>query len=130
MPCRFAKRGAPALLALAVICWSAPAHAVSTLNGVEPGVSTRAEAEKVFGAPTAQVSSVRYAYAPSGGTSGIEIEYTAAQIVVRIDLSFAPPLARDAVVRGLNLPTDADARDERRPADGVLRRHAHPRGRA
>ena len=94
-----------------MICAAWPADAVSTLNGIEPGTSTRAQAEKVFGVPTAQVSNVRSAYAPPGGTSGIEIEYTAEHIVARIDLSFAPGLARDVVIRGNNLPAEADARE-------------------
>ena len=97
-----------AVLSLAVVCGSGAAVATSVLNGIEPGVSTRAQAEKVFGAPTRVVSDVRTAHAPTGGVGALEIEYSAAQVVERIDLSFDPPLARDGVTRGLNLPAAAD----------------------
>src|SRR5262245_12573840 len=85
----------------------AATYAASILNGIEPGVSTRSEAEKVFGAPIRSVTATRFAYVPTGGTSGIEIEYTPAQMVDRIDLSFAPGLPRELVLSGLNLPEDA-----------------------
>jgi hypothetical protein len=91
----------------------APLPAVSALFGIEPGKSTRAEAEKVFGAPVKTVSSTRYAYKPTRGNSSIEIEYTDAQLVDRIEVFLAPPLARDAVIRGFNLPTNADGTESR-----------------
>jgi len=86
----------------------ATTYAASILNGIEPGVSTRAQAEKVFGAPIRSIAATRFAYEPTGGTSGIEIEYTPAQVVDRIELAFAPGLAREVVVRDLNLPSSAD----------------------
>ena len=85
----------------------ASTYAASILNGIEPGVSTRAEAEKVFGPPIRSITPTRFAYVPIGGTSGIEIEYTAAKVVDRIDLTFAPGVSRDIVVGDLSLPADS-----------------------
>ena len=93
--------------ALVVVISAVAVNATSILNGIEPGVGTRAQAEKVFGPPIESITSTRFAYVPTEGTSGIEIEYTAAQMVDRIDLTFAPGLPREIVVSGLNLPADA-----------------------
>jgi hypothetical protein len=95
------------------ICTGAAVFAVSALNGIEPGTSTRAAAEKVFGTPTRAVTATRFAYAATGGASGIEIEYTAAQAVDRIDLAFAPGLAREDAIRALNLPENADGSEKK-----------------
>lgn len=110
-------RTAATSLAVAIICASVATHAVSVLNGIEPGVSTRATAEKVFGAPTRAVSATRFAYAAAGGASGIEIEYTAAQAVDRIDLAFAEGLAREDAIGALGLPVKADGSETK---DGRL----------
>ena len=102
-------------LAVGLVTWASTAAllAVSALYGIEPGTSTRAAAEKILGAPIKTVSPTRSAYTPTRGASSIEIEYTDAQLVNRIEVSFAPPLARDAVIRGFNLPANADATDSR-----------------
>jgi hypothetical protein len=102
------RRTNAAALAVLLIWAAAATYAASVLNGIEPGTSTRAAAEKIFGTPTQAMSATRFAYAATGGASAIEIEYTAAQAVDRIDLAFAPGLAREDAIRALNLPANAD----------------------
>ena len=98
---------------------AAHAFAVTLLFGVEPGRSTRAEAETVFGAPVRAINESLFEYAPQGGSGPILIEFrTGSTVVERIEVQFVPPLARALGFKQLNLPEIADG--SRRAADGSV----------
>lgn len=88
---------------IVVVVLAARLGAVSILAGIEPGRSTRAEFEKVFGPATRELSATRAAYAPKDGAAAIEVEYKHA-VVDRIDLVFEP-LGVASVLQALGLTT-------------------------
>jgi hypothetical protein len=104
-----ANRMRPALALLLLAAAAAGLGAVSVLLGIEPGKSTRADAEKVFGPSTGETTAGALAYAPRGGAAGIEIAYRANGIVERIELRFAPGRPKPAAARELALPERPDA---------------------
>jgi hypothetical protein len=98
-----------ACVAAVLLALIAYPHATSVLFGIEPGKSTRTEAEKKFDAPIATIDAHTFAYHGQGDASAIRIEYRDPDIVERIRLEFSPALPHADVTRVLGLPAQADA---------------------
>jgi hypothetical protein len=82
---------------------SAPADAVTLLFGLEPGKSTRADADRVFGAPR-RAGAFEVEYAPHKGSGPIIATLTTdGQTIDRLELHLVSPLARDVMLRALKL---------------------------
>ncbi len=94
-------------------------HAQSIIAGLEPGVSARDDVRKAFGEPMRQLSETLFEYNPQAGTGKIEVEYrTGSPIVERIEVHFLSPIGREALIKKLSLPPQAD--EKKRNAEGNL----------
>lgn len=92
---------------LIIVC--APCFAVSTYLGIQPGLSTRADVEKVFGQPVQSINPTLFEYALKNGSGKIFVEFRAKDFVVdRIERRFAKPVSRSALIRSLNLPENSE----------------------
>src|SRR5688500_9922693 len=92
---------------LAIVCQ--PCFAVSTYMGLQPGLSTRTDVEKVFGQPVQAVSETTFEYALKAGTGTVFVEFRVKDFVVdRIERSFLKPISRAALVRSLSLPQEPE----------------------
>lgn len=93
-----------AAVALGVV----PCMAVTLLLGLEPGKSTRVDADRVLGQPV-RASTTEVEYAPRGGSGPIVVTLRSdGSTIDRIDVQMAEPLRRDALAPSLNLPDAAD----------------------
>ncbi len=86
-----------------------PGFGVSTYMGLQPGLSNRVDAEKVFGNPVQSLSATLFEYKLPSGQGKIYIEYRSKDFVVdRIERKFLKPVSRAALIRSLNLPESAE----------------------
>lgn len=82
---------------------------VSTYMGLQPGLSTRADVEKVLGNPVQSISHALFEYSLPSGSGKIIVEYRAKDFVVdRIERQFLKPVSRAALIRSLNLPENPE----------------------
>jgi hypothetical protein len=96
--------------ALAVLtAWASPCAAVTLLLGLEPGASTRADADRVLGQPV-RTAGDEVEYAGQGGSARIVVTMRAGGAIIdRIDVHMAPAVGRADVVAALRLPAAAEA---------------------
>lgn len=99
------------LQAAVVLLLAAPAFAVSTYLGIQPGLSTRANVQAILGAPVASPSSnVLEFRAPSGG-GRIVVEFRDKDgLVDKIERIFQKPVSRAAMMRSLELAGEPEER--------------------
>lgn len=85
-----------------------PCTAVTLLLGLEPGKSTRTDADRVLGQPV-RANSTDVEYAPRGGSGAIVVTLRSdGSTIDRIEVQMAEPVRRDALAPTLNLPATAD----------------------
>jgi hypothetical protein len=109
------RRAAAVCLAVAIA--AARIGAVTLLLGLEPGKSTRADADRVLGQPL-RASGTAIEYAPRGGSGPIVVTLQSDGATIdRIEVHMAEPVRRDALAPTLNLPGTADGS---RAANGRL----------
>lgn len=88
-----------------LLAFCPPGFGVSTYMGLQPGLSTRADAEKVLGNPVQSLSATLFEYKLPSGSGKIFIEYRSKDFVVdRIERQFIKPVSRAALIRSLKLP--------------------------
>jgi hypothetical protein len=110
-------RKASFILAL-VLAAGLSAFADSTYMGVQPGLSTRADAEAVFGSPVSTTDQRLFEYKIEGVSGKVLVEYRPDGVVERIERWFARPVTRSAMMRSLSLPDEPDEKGKTR--DGRL----------
>jgi hypothetical protein len=98
---------------IAVFFWlmivSPPCFAISTYMGLQPGLSTRSEVEKVLGQPVQSINPTLFEYPLASGLGKIYVEFRAKDFVVdRIERRFDRPISRSALIRSLNLPENPE----------------------
>ena len=87
--------------------------------GLQPGLSTRADAEKALGNPVQSLSPTLFEYKLPSGSGKIFIEFRSKDFVVdRIERQFLKPVSRAALMRSLNLPENPE--EKRLNKDGKL----------
>lgn len=93
--------------------------AQSSYQGLTPGASTRADAEKSFGLPVRTEGGVSEYHPPAdSGVTSIVVQYkTDSTIVERIEVYFPSAVDRSALIRTLGLPEEPAAT---RTAEGKL----------
>lgn len=111
------RRRSRSLLLLGLLLAAEPAGAVSTYKGVQPGKTTRAEVEKIFGQPRRALSGTLFEYALTDGPGELLVEYREAGVVNRLERQFPRAISRAALRQALELPEAAEATATR---DGKL----------
>lgn len=96
------------LSAIALI--SAMCFGQSSFQEINPGASTRNDAERILGRPTRAISASLFEYNPPAGIAKVEVEYSASSVVERIEVYFIKPVTRSAILQKFNLPPQSDAR--------------------
>lgn len=90
-----------------------PCFAISVYMGIQPGLSTREDVNKILGQPINTVSETTFEYALPSGSGKIFIEYRAdSSIVDRIERYFLKPVSRAALVKSLSLPETAEEKEK------------------
>lgn len=102
-------------LTLAVV----PAGAVTKWKSLQPGVTTRAEVDRVLGAPSRSITDRLIVYNPQEGTGRVVVEYREGSgIVNRIEIDLTSPLVRAALVETFALSGTSSTRQA--APDGAL----------
>ena len=104
------------LFSLIIVCRLC--FGVSTYMGLQPGLSTRADVEKVFGQPVQSVSPTLFEYALPAASGKIYVEFRAKDFVVdRIERRFNKPVSRAALsaVSGPSPPKSGRTKVTTRP---------------
>lgn len=82
----------------------------SSFQGLTPGVSKKTEVDRTLGNPVRSISATAYAYQPSDGIAGVEVEYdTTLSVVERIEVSFLKPITRSALIQKFELSQALEA---------------------
>lgn len=95
-----------AVTAVLALCLAAPLAAATVYIGLEPGWATRADAVRALGEPVRTLASVLLEFKPQEGTGPIfaELRADGSGFIDRIEVRFAAPVARQALVDALKLP--------------------------
>ena len=100
---------AVAMVMVAVACWAVPCRAVTLLLGLEPGKSTRTEADRVLG-PAVRTAGADVEYAPQGGSGPITVTLReGGSVIDRIRVQMAAPVRREGLIATFKLPETPDA---------------------
>ena len=95
------------LAAVLLLCSAAAAESRYN-NQLQPGLHTRAEVDRILGAPIRTLSANSYEYKPPAGAARLVVQYgTGAGIVERIEATFLKPYSRATMTQALNLPEQA-----------------------
>jgi hypothetical protein len=93
------------VLSVCVGANSTPVGAASKYLALEPGVSTKADAARVLGAPAFVMGDILLEYAPQNGTGPIFVELaTSSEIVERIEVRLPSAVTRAALTTSIALP--------------------------
>jgi hypothetical protein len=99
-----------AAAAAALMLLAAPAFAVSTYLGIQPGLSTRANVESILGAPVSSQAPNILEFRASGG-GRIVVEFREKDgLVDKLERFFPKPVSRAAMLRSLGLPAEPEER--------------------
>src|SRR5579864_2840282 len=76
---------------------------------IQPGVDTRADVERTLGQPTRTLSENFSSYNPPAGYRSYLVEYRAgSDLVDRVEMALATPVARGELIQELRLPDRAE----------------------
>jgi hypothetical protein len=106
------------LFLILLLLAGAPASAISTYKGLQPGKSTRADVERTLGQAVRAVNATLFEYALTDGPGSILVEFRADGVVDRIERRFLKPISRAAIIRSLGLPDTPEEQGTNR--DGKL----------
>ncbi len=113
----FTRKVIPLFVWLMLVC--SPCLAVSTYMGIQPGLSTRANVEAVFGRPVNNLSPTLFEYSLPGGKGKVVIDFREKDFVVdRLERHFLKPVSRSALIRSLELPDQSE--EKRTNKEGKL----------
>lgn len=113
---RFAQTSS--VLAVLLVGQAIAVFADSTYMGIQPGLSTRDQAEGIFGSPVATTDQRVFEYSVDGVSGQIFVEYRSDGVVDRIERRFARAVTRSAMVRSLSLSDEAEEKGKTK--DGKL----------
>ena len=83
--------------------------AISVYMGIQPGLSTQDEVNKILGQPIKAISATTFEYTLPSPTGKIFIDFRVdSPIVNRIERHFLKPISRSALIKSLNLPVNAE----------------------
>ncbi len=92
---------------MALMCTTSVA--ISVYMGIQPGLSTQDEVNKILGPPIKAISATTFEYTLPSSTGKIFIDFKVdSPIVNRIERHFLKPISRGALVKSLNLPMNAE----------------------
>ena len=103
-----AARAILVFVSTSCVVFDAVTYASSKYLGIEPGWSTRAEADKVLGVPVVTLGDRLFEYTPQEGTGPIfvEVRRGADAIVDRVEVAFVGFVERAPLLEALQLPGD------------------------
>ena len=89
--------------------------AISVYMGIQPGLSTQDDVNKILGQPIKAISAKVFEYKLPSSSGKIFIEYRADSLIVnRIERHFIKPVSRSAMIKSLNLPENAEEKGKTR----------------
>jgi len=94
-------------IAMGLMCTTSVA--ISVYMGIQPGLSTQDDVNKILGQPIKAISATTFEYTLPSSTGKIFIDFRAdSPIVNRIERHFLKPISRSALIKSLNLPENAE----------------------
>src|SRR5688572_9395471 len=82
--------------------------AISVYMGIQPGLSTQDDVNKILGQPIKAIITKVLAYKLPSTSGKTFIEYRDSPIVNRIERHFLKPISRSALIKSLNPPENAE----------------------